>query len=78
MEKIQKPEWWAYAVSIGFLIMGVYYLRVWRKSINPKASIGEKSLGEWFNLITAIAWLVAGIVTLIIEVYQGCTGWIAK
>lgn len=71
MDKIQKPELWEYFASIGFLIFGVYFLYLWKKSRNPKASLFDKSTGEWFNLITAIAAISYGIISLIIIVNEG-------
>ena len=72
------PPWWAFCMSIGFIILGLYMLRVWKKSINPNASQGERAFNEWFNLIQAIGALIAGIVYLTILIIQVCTGWTAQ
>ena len=72
MSKTIKPELWEYFTSFGFLIFGVYFLYLWRKSRNPKASLFEKSTGEWFNLITGISAIAYGVGSLIMIIYFSC------
>jgi len=60
------------------VLAGIYFLKLWRKSINPKATFGDRVLGEGINLITGIFLIVVGIMALVMSIYHDCTGWIAK
>jgi len=79
MEKVYShPPWWGYFVSIGFIVLGIYILKLWKKYRNPQATIVEKATTEWNYLIAGVAAIVGGITFLIIDIYQACTGWVAK
>lgn len=78
MEKILNSRWFAYVFSIGFIIFGIYLLKLWRKSINPNASELERIFKEWRYLAFGIFCIVVGVGGLIILIIQDCTGWVAK
>jgi hypothetical protein len=48
MDKLFKDPW--YLASIGFIILGIYLLKLWRKSIDPKASPWDRILTEKLTL----------------------------
>jgi hypothetical protein len=81
MDKVyDRPPWWSYFTSIGFILVGVYYLRLWKKYRKeyPQATFADKAITEWNYLTIGLGAGIGGITFLIIEIYQACTGWIAK
>lgn len=78
MEKVYAtPPWWAYLVAIGFIIFGVYLIKLWRSPLKPNASEWDKKTHIVY-LIQGIAAILGGIMAIVIFIYQDCTGWIAK
>jgi len=55
------PPLWTYLASVGFITVGIFMLKVWRKSINLKASQWEKATTEWNYLMVGIAAILGGI-----------------
>lgn len=70
------PPWWAYLFPVLFVTVGIYMIKLWRRSINPNASTWERALNEWNYMIIGIGLVIGGIMYLTIIVYQDCVGHI--
>jgi len=46
MDNLNHLPWWGYLMSIGFIILGIFFLKLWRKNINPDASYWERVFRE--------------------------------
>ncbi len=64
------PPWWEYPVAIGYIICGIFLLKLWTKSIDPKATPWERAITERNYLIGGMGLIIGGVVIIIISIYK--------
>jgi hypothetical protein len=67
----------SWIMPFGFIFLGVYFYKVWRKPLEADASEWEKKTNNIY-LGYAITATLGGIMFLIISIIHACTGWVAK
>ena len=77
MEKTISSIFFSYITPIGFIIWGIYLIKIWRKPLKSDVSDWDKSTHGVY-LINGIGAIFGGIIFFIISISQACTGWVAK
>lgn len=72
MYNITNPPLWVYFMCVGFILLGIILLKMWRRSINPIASEWDRMLSERTYFIQGIGSIAIGIIGLIIAIYKAC------
>jgi hypothetical protein len=73
---IPNSPLWFYLVSIGFIVLGIYLLKLWRKSIDPLATPWQRALTEKNYQTTGLGFVACGILGFAISIYRVCSNWV--
>lgn len=67
----------SYIMPIGFIFLGVYFYKVWKRPLKDTASEWDRKTHIVY-LMQGITAILGGIMFLIISIIHACTGWVAK
>lgn len=73
MGKVMSAIFLNYLMPLGFIVLGIYLYKVWKKPLKVDASSWDKSTHSVY-LTYSIGTILCGIMFFIISQYQACNG----